>query len=113
MVVEKESEADQPGRAQSLVMGEDEAQRPDDVGGGPQQHLAFPQGLADQAEFAVFEVAQAAVDKLGAGRGGAARQVVLFAEQHRKPPSGGVTGDAAAVYAAADNGQVKYGGRHI
>jgi ABC-type Fe3+/spermidine/putrescine transport system ATPase subunit len=43
-------------------------QRPHDVRRGAQQRFALLQRFAHQAELAVFEVAQAAVDQLGAGR---------------------------------------------
>ena len=47
-----------------------------------QQHFALGQRFADQAEFVVFKVAQAAVDKFGAGAGGGAGQISGFQHQH-------------------------------
>ncbi|MNJ76954.1 hypothetical protein D3C77_743480 [compost metagenome] len=54
----------------------------------------------------MFQVTQAAVDQLAAGRGGVAGQVVFFAKKHRQATSSRVGGDAHAVDAAADNGEV-------
>ena len=65
------------------IVWHDEAQRPHDVRRGLEQYLAFLQCFAHQAEFVVLEIAQAAVDQLGTGRGGVAREVVLFAQQYR------------------------------
>jgi len=106
MVVEEQAGADHPRRAQVRAVRQDEAQRAHQVRGHAEQHLALAERLADQAEFVVFQVAQAAVDQLAAGRGGVRGEVVLLAEEHRQAAAGGVGGDAAAVDAAADHGEV-------
>ncbi|MNJ80518.1 hypothetical protein D3C77_789280 [compost metagenome] len=61
---------------------EDETHRLDDMRGLGQQDFTLGQGFAHQAEFVVFQVAQAAVDQLAAGRRGVAGEVVFFAEEH-------------------------------
>ena len=71
-----------------------------------QQHLALGQRLAHQAELVVLEIAQAAMDQLGRGRGRAAGKIALLAQEHRQAAAGGIAGDAAAVDAAADDGDV-------
>ena len=77
-----------------------------------QQHLALDERLAHQPELEVLEVAQAAVDELGAVRGGRAAEIAHLGEQHREPAAGGVRGDADAVDAAADNDEiVGHGGK--
>lgn len=106
VIVEEQAGTDHPGRAQVRTVRQDEAQRLDDVRRLGQQDLALGQGFADQAEFVVFEVAQAAVDQLAAGRGGVLGQVVLFAKEHGQAAPGCVGGDPYTVDAAADHGDI-------
>ena len=87
-------------------MREHEAHRPDDVRGVAQEHRALAQGLAHEAEVAVLQVAQPAVDQLGAGRGGVRGQIILFAQQHVEAAPRRVSRDAGTVDAAADDEQV-------
>ncbi|MNN50481.1 hypothetical protein D3C81_1650680 [compost metagenome] len=54
----------------------------------------------------MFEVAQAAVDQLAAGRGGMAGQVVLFTKEHGKTASGCIGGNPHTIDATADYGEV-------
>jgi hypothetical protein len=49
MVVEEQAEADHPARPQAAVVGQHEAQRPDEMRRGAQQHLALDQ--LDQPEL--------------------------------------------------------------
>ena len=84
-----------------------EAHRPDDVRRGAQQHLAFRQRLPHQAERVVLQIAQAAMDQLGGGGRSAAGKVALFQQQHRQAAAGGIARNAAAVDAAADDGEVE------
>ena len=76
-----------------------------------QQHLALVQRLAHQPEGAVLEIAQAAVDQLGGGRGGAGGEIVLLDQQHAQAAAGGIPGQSGSVDAAADNGEVVVGHR--
>ncbi len=101
VVVHEQAGADHPGRTLVGVVRHDEAQRPDDVRCRAQQDFAFLQGFAHQLEFVIFEVAQAAVDELGAGRGGMLGQVMLLAQQHAQAAPGRIARDARAVDAAA------------
>src|SRR5690606_27358465 len=82
MVVNKQAGAQLPGGAESLVMRQDEAERPDKVGGHAPQNFALRQGPVHHAEGVAIEVAQAAVDELGCGRRGAACQVAHLGEEH-------------------------------
>ncbi len=82
VVVEEQSGADHPLRPQMRIVRHDEAQRPHDVRRGREQHLALLQRLAHEAEMKAFEVAQAAVNQLGAGGGGVRGEIVLLAEQY-------------------------------
>ncbi|MCY1398690.1 hypothetical protein D9M71_137260 [compost metagenome] len=106
VVVEEQPGADHPRRAQVRLVRQDEAHRPDDVRRLVQQDFALGEGFAHQAQFAVFQIAQAAVDQLAAGGRGMAGEVVLFAKEHGKPAPGGIRRDAHAVDAAADHGEV-------
>ncbi|MNP04044.1 hypothetical protein D3C76_959480 [compost metagenome] len=54
----------------------------------------------------MFEVAQAAVDQLAAGRRGVAGQIILFAKEHRKAATGGICRDPYAIDAATDDGDI-------
>jgi hypothetical protein len=80
VVIKEESKPQQPGRPQSLVIRQDEPQWPDDMRRHPPEYLTFCEGLAHEAEFQMLEVAQTAVDQLGGGRRGAARQIGLLTE---------------------------------
>jgi hypothetical protein len=73
---------------------------------GTEQRLALDQRLAHEAELEVFEVAQPAVEELGRGRRGRAREVALLGQQDRQAPPGRVPRDAAAVDAAADDEEI-------
>ena len=75
-------------------------------GAALQQHLALDQRLAHQAELVVFEIAQAAMDQLGAGRRGGAGEVGLLGEQHLEAAARGIAGDAGTIDAAADDKQI-------
>jgi len=55
---------------------------------------------SDQAELVIFEIAQPAMDQLGAGRGGRAGKIGLLDQQHAEAATGRVAGDADAVDAA-------------
>ena len=57
-----------------------EAHRPDDVRRDPPQNLALDQRLANQPEFVIFEITQAAVNELGRPRRGAAGQIIHLAK---------------------------------
>ena len=107
MIVQEQPQPDQPGRTQTLVVRQHEAHRPGDVRGHAQQHLALDQRLAHQPEFVIFQIAQPAMDQLGAGRGGGAGKVLLLAQEDGKRRAGGITGNAAAIHAAADDGDIE------
>ena len=82
VVVEEESGADHPRRPQVRVVRQHEAQRPARCAARRSMHdLALAQRLAHQPEVVELEVAQSAVDQLGAGRRGVRGEVVLLAEQ--------------------------------
>ncbi len=60
-------------------MRQQKAQRPDDVRRGGKQHLAFPQRFGDEPELILLQIAQTAVDQLGAGRRGMRGEIVFLA----------------------------------
>ena len=49
------------------------------------------------------------MDELGGGRRGAGREIVLLDQQDAQPAAGGVAGNARAIDAAADNGEIEVG----
>ena len=69
MIVEEEAEPQQPARAQTAMMRQDEAHRADDVRRDLREYLALGQRLVDEPELVMLEIAQAAVNELG-GSGG-------------------------------------------
>ena len=77
------------------------------MGCGREQDFALDQRFAHQPEFIVFEIAQAAMDELGRGRGGRAGEIALLGQQDLEPAPGGVARDAAAIDAAADDGKIE------
>gem|GEM_PF-6229432 len=88
------------------AIGQDETQRRDQMRGLGEQHLAFGQCLAHQAQLIVFEIAQPAMHQLAACRRRVLRQVALFAEKHGQPAASGIGGDPDAIDACANHGQV-------
>jgi hypothetical protein len=75
----------------------------------PQQHLAFAERGAHEAERAVFQIAQSAMNQLRRRRRRAGRKIVLLDEHDLESPSRGIAGDTGAVDAAADDGKVEIG----
>jgi hypothetical protein len=68
VIVQKKARAYHPRRPQMRLVRQHELQRRDDMRRGAQQHFALGQRLGHQPEFVVLEIAQAAVDQLGAPR---------------------------------------------
>ena len=111
VVVQEEPGADHPRGSQVRVVRQHEAQRPRQMRCGGEHHLALLQRFPHQAEVVVFEVAQSAVDQLGAGRGRVRRQVVLLAEHRAQAASRRISRDTCAIDTAADDEHVA-GRRH-
>ena len=88
------------------------ADRMDDVRRRGEEHLALGQRLMHQPEGVVLEVAEAAVDELGRGGGSGAGEVALLAQEHGKAATGGIPRNAAAIDAAADDGDVMVRSEH-
>ncbi|VVO24460.1 hypothetical protein PS704_04491 [Pseudomonas fluorescens] len=106
VVIKEQPGANHPCRTQVRTVRQDEAHLFDDVRRLGQQHFALGEGFADQAEFVMFEVAQATVDQFAAGRRGVAGQIILFAKEHRKTATGGVRCDSHAIDPATDDGDI-------
>ena len=93
--------------------GQDAGERAEDGNGGlqrldvvrcdAQQPVAFDDGFLDQAEFTVFEVADAAVDHVGRRAAGSLAVVAAFHEGHVHALQGEVAEGSDAVDAAADD----------
>ena len=106
-VIEQEAEPQQERRALRLVDRQDEAQRLHQMRRHPQQHLAFVQRGAHQPQRAVLQIAQAAMNELGGRRRRAGGEVVLLEQDHPEAAPGGVAGNANAVNAAPDDGEIE------
>ena len=107
-VVEGEAGADLPcGAGVAPVHGEEQAQRLHEVRGGADEVFALAQGFADEAELAVLEVAEAAVDEAGGAGRRAGAEVVALDEEGLVAGELGFAGDAGAVDAAADDDDVE------
>ncbi|MNF81303.1 hypothetical protein D3C84_635690 [compost metagenome] len=106
VVIQEQAGTDHPRRTQVRAVRQHEAHLLDDVRRLGQQYFPFCQSLAHQAEFVMFEVAQATVDQLAAGRRGMAGQIVLFAKEHRETAAGGIRCNPDTVDPATDNGNV-------
>ena len=106
VIVQEKSRADHPGGPQMRLVRQHELQRLDDVRRQLEQHLALGQRFGDQAKLVMLEVAQPAVDQLGAQRRRVRGEVILFHQQHRQAAAGGVARYAGAVDAAADDGEI-------
>ncbi len=74
---------------------------------GAQQHFAFAQRRTHQPEFAVLQITQPAMDQLRGCRRRAGRKIVLLDEHDPQAAAGGVAGNAGAVDAAADDGEIE------
>ena len=74
--------------------------------GTPQQHVSLARTFIGDAELALCEVAQSAVDELGAPPAGAVCEIAAFDQGHGQATRRCVQGDTDAGDAAADNEQV-------
>src|SRR5947209_9435964 len=84
-----------------------ESQRPDDVGCNLPKDFALDQRLTDQPELVIFEIAQAAMYRLGRPGRSPAGQVIHFTQENRVSATGRIAGDAAAIDAAANDREVE------
>ena len=78
MIVEEKPRAQLPGRPQIGPRGQHEAQRTHEMGRDGPQRLALRERRAHEAQRAMFEIAQPAVDELGRGRRRAPGQIALL-----------------------------------
>ena len=65
VIIQKQPKPQQPGGPEALVMRQHKAQRPDNVWRDAQQDFTFNQRFTYQAEFVMFQIAQATMDQLG------------------------------------------------
>ncbi len=105
-VVEEEPGTDHPRRAQVRLVRQHERQRLDQVRRLREQHLALGERLGDQPEFVVLEIAQSAVDQLGAPLRGCRGEIVLLDQQRREPAPGSVARHAGTVDATPDDQEI-------
>jgi hypothetical protein len=89
-----------------LIERDQQAVGSDQVRCGVQQALALPEGLADQADLAVLQVADPAVDEAAGGARGAGAQVLGVDQDGAQPAQDGVPGGRRAVDSGADHDEV-------
>ena len=106
-VIEQKAEPQQQRRAPRRIERQHEAQRPNKMRRGAQQHFALGERRSHQAKLVVLQITQAAVDQLRRRRRGGGREIVLFQQHDPQAASGGVARDAGSVDAAADDCQVE------
>ncbi len=92
------------------VVGDDEGEVADEMGRVLAQEAAFFECGHDQGDVALFKIADAAVDELGAAAGGAFAEVHGFEKENVEAARGGIDGDPRAGCAAADDEDVPGGG---
>jgi hypothetical protein len=107
VIVQEESEPQEPGRAEAGMMRQDESQGTDDVGRDLPENFALDQRLADQAKLVIFEIAQAAVHELGRPGRRPARQIIHFTKENGVAPTRRIARDATAVDAAPNDCEVE------
>lgn len=88
------------------MYGKDESLGADEVGGQAKEKAPLAQRLEDQAEAALFEVPEAAVNQAAGAGAGAPAQVMGVDQGNGHSPEGGVAGDPCAGDPSADDQQV-------
>ena len=110
-VVEGQADPELPqGESVAAVGGEQELARLDQVTGDLVEASALAQGLVDEPDLALLEVADAAVDQSARARRCAKGQVTGVDDQDPQAAHGRVAGDTGARDAGADDQQVPDGG---
>jgi hypothetical protein len=71
------------------------------------QQFAFAQGVINQPQLPLRQIAQTAVDQLGGTRGGLTGEIAAVDQRYAQPAQGGVARHRGAVDAAADHGEVE------
>ena len=107
MVVQPGAGAQHPFGALARCVRQDERLRPADMRRDVEQHFAFGQGFANEAEGVEFQVTQPAVDQLGRRARRRPAKIAGVDQRDRQPAPGRVTRDAGPVDAAADHQQVE------
>ncbi len=107
-VVEGEAQAEFPGGGPLAgVEGVKEGQRADQAGSDAAQDAPLGAGIKDQAEFAVFQVADAAVDQAGGAATGADGEVAPLHQRGTEAAHRGIPRNRRAGDAPADDQDVK------
>ncbi len=106
-VVHVQSDADHAIGACPVEGGDDHGQRPDEVGGQVDHELPFQQGLADQPEIELLQVAQTTVNELGGAAARTGGEIRLFDQADAVAARRGVEGDPGAGDPAADDEDIE------
>ena len=108
-IIERKAEPDQKRRAPGRIERQDKAQRLDEMRRDPQQHFALAERRAHQPQRALLKIAQPAMDQLRGHRRCAGGEIVLLDKHDLKAAPGRIAGNARAVDAAADDGEIEIG----
>ncbi len=109
IVDQKTEPKDERRAACGGVERQHKTERPDKVRRHAQQHFTLAKRGTHEAERAVLQIAQPAVNQLRRSRRGAGGKVVLLDENDLESAPRGIAGNAGAVNAAADNGEIEIG----
>src|SRR6202790_5345222 len=91
------------------LVRQDELYRRDDMRRCAKKHFALGKRLGDEPKFVVLEIAQTAVDQLGAPRRRMRGKIVFFDQQCLEAATRRIARNTRAVDAATDNGEIVHG----
>ena len=112
-VVEQESGADVGTLPRATRKKQQEGERADEMRREAIEHAGpFVQGLADEAELEMFQVAQPAVDQFARAARCPGGEIARLDESDPQPAGRGVQSNAAADHAAPDDRDVEHLVRH-
>ena len=91
------------------MMGQDEAQRPNDVRRHAQQSFPLPQGMTHHQELVIFEISKPAVNELRRGGRRRGRQIAFFRQQHGQAAAGCIARDTSTVHSTSNDCNIVQG----
>ncbi len=105
-IVEEKARAEHPGRTRERQLRDIEGKRSNNMRCRLGQHISLQKCFAHEAEFVKFEIAEAAMNKLGTPRRSTRGEIPLFDEHHRQAATRSISRNTCAINAASNNEQV-------